>query len=591
MTMGDRIKPDDLSITFYLDNLRRKKYQIPTFQRGVEWDRDKVKRLWDSIYKFYPLGSILVWLTDTELSKHREIGGYPLETAVSGDYQYLLDGQQRTTALLTSVYGGKIKGQDYAPRLYIDLTVEEMDEIEDESWKKRFLFWDEIDDQNGRLNWNTQRKEKYDKGLILKLEDIVHKYGESEEKLVQAKRTYDDPVRQQLRKFKDIFDNYRLAFIELRGIEVAEVCQIFERVNQAGKPLNMFDIVTAKTYRPKSNNKSEFYLRELFDDFKNELNSKGSKYAALDHMTLLQILAVLIRVSRLNEGVRNITPRYLNQLRTEHLEGIWENGKDAIGKVFDFLSNHLHLPGPALIPYRYFYMSLASYFFKNSEPDYDLLKKYFWYYSFHNEDLLRNTTHLWQHVEKLQSAKSGENFEFDQFLIDKNTLRNTTYSSQSRLSRAMLALLANQDPHDWSYLDRLVLTDVYYTLTDQPNLHHVFPFDFCKNHWGDKARYADSLLNIVYLTQITNLHISNKNPLEYIKDYDKPGFADILKAHFVPDLIVDWSKDEEMPDDALDQFIDMRLDLIVEQLDKYLTDIPFEIFDTRGDSTSGNLIV
>jgi len=45
------------------------------------------------------------------------------------------------------------------------------------------------------------------------------------------------------------FNNYKLSFIELRGIEVAEVCQIFERINQAGKSLNMFDIVVAKTYR------------------------------------------------------------------------------------------------------------------------------------------------------------------------------------------------------------------------------------------------------------------------------------------------------------------------------------------------------
>ncbi len=50
----------------------------------------------------------------------------------------------------------------------------------------------------------------------------------------------------QLNKMNAVLSNYKVAFIELRGIEVGEVCQIFERINQAGKPLNIFDIVVAK---------------------------------------------------------------------------------------------------------------------------------------------------------------------------------------------------------------------------------------------------------------------------------------------------------------------------------------------------------
>ncbi len=108
----DRIKPDHAAITTYLDELLSKKYQIPTFQRDVVWNENQVKRLWDSIFRFYPIGSILIWRTDIRLHNHREIGGFIIER--DGDeqeYQYLLDGQQRTTALLTSIYGGKIHGR------------------------------------------------------------------------------------------------------------------------------------------------------------------------------------------------------------------------------------------------------------------------------------------------------------------------------------------------------------------------------------------------------------------------------------------------------------------------------------------------
>ena len=177
----DRIKPDSFGITTYLENLRRSQYQIPTFQREVVWDRDRVKRFWDSICKFYPLGSILVWRTETQLHNHREIGGHPLrEQSGDREFHYLLDGQQRTTALLTSMYGGNIKGQDERDLdLFVDLTVEEGDEVEDESWRERFLFRDEIDDQGGTLLRNRGRQQRYDAGLVVKLEHIADRYGDS----------------------------------------------------------------------------------------------------------------------------------------------------------------------------------------------------------------------------------------------------------------------------------------------------------------------------------------------------------------------------------------------------------------------------
>jgi len=281
----------------------------------------------------------------------------------------------------------------------------------------------------------------------------------------------------------------------------------------------MFDIVVAKTFRPERSSDPGFYLRGLFEDFRCALERDGSRYAAVDDLTLLQIMAVLVRDAFPDSGVYNITDAYLNLLKTEHLEAIWSRATGATRKVFDFFDNHLHLPGPSLIPYRYFYLSLVSYFFDNKSPDYNLLKRYFWYFSFHNDDLLSNTTHLKEHIRKLREARSSGSFAFERILVDKERFRKTAYSTRGRLSRAILALYANQDPKDWQHPDRSVLTTVYYTLTDQPNLHHVFPLDFCEKHLGDQARLADSLLNIAYLTQITNLQISNRNPLEYLGAY------------------------------------------------------------------------
>ncbi|MEH2250598.1 hypothetical protein [Nostoc sp.] len=150
-------------------------------------------------------------------------------------------------------------------------------------------------------------------------------------------------LARQLKRVRQIFDNYRISFIELRGIEVAEVCQIFERINQAGKPLDIFDIVVAKTFRPenKKNNISGFYLRELFDKFKKTISS--SQYTRIDNLTLLQMLAVVVKLSFPNAGIQNITEKYLNELKTEHIEAVWSDFKIAVAKTFDFFDNCLHI--------------------------------------------------------------------------------------------------------------------------------------------------------------------------------------------------------------------------------------------------------
>ena len=580
-TYTDKIMPTNYGIHTYLENLLRKDYQIPTFQREVVWERDNVKKLWDSVYRFYPIGSILIWKTDLKLHNHREIGGHQIADLNNRtEYQYILDGQQRTTSLLTSLYGGRIKGkEDFDPILYIDLTIEDIDEIDDESYKRRFLFWAEIDDKDGSLRPHTGLKKKYEEGLIIKLQDVRKDFEGIEGKLqMGAFSDYHHPIRQRLRDIRAVLDNYRISFIELKGIQVSQVCQIFERINQAGKSLSIFDIVVAKTFRTQTKEYGAFYLRELIDDFRNVLEGH---FKELDNLTYLQIISVLINQHVENSGIHNITDKYLNDIKASQIEEVWDQSKKAFRKTYDFFENYLHIKGPKLVPFRYFYMTIVSYFFGNVNPDYEFLKKYFWYYSFHNEDLLSNTTHLWKHVEFLTKQKNEGGAIFNPFLIDKARLRASSYSSRGRLSRALLCLFANQEPKDWSYTDKRVFSDVYYFLIDKPNLHHIFPLSYIAHNPGENRLDSDSLMNIAYLTQITNLKISDSNPVEYMKDYNLAGFDNILSTHLIPTEILEWSKMNVMPPNALDIFIEKRVDIILNVLRQKLSDITYNIFDSN----------
>ena len=585
MNFTDRIKPTDKGITTYLDELKNHNYQIPTFQRDVVWEKENVKKLWDSIYKFYPLGSILVWKTDLKLHNHRSIGGHEIDDPnfSRSEYQYLLDGQQRTTSLLTSLYGGSIEGRPgFDPSLYIDLTVHSDDDTDDESYKTRFLYWDEIDSRNGELRRNLGRQKRFSEGLIIKLQDIKNNFNEVQEKIVNhpdVQQQYNHNYWKELRRVQQVLDNYRISFIELKGIQVSEVCQIFERINQAGKPLDIFDIVVAKTYSPRTDDYDGFYLRDLIDEFRNINNSR---FLQIDDFDYLQILAILIRENIEDSGIRNITPRYLNDITTEQIEAIWKEAKKAILKTFDFFENTLNLKGPQLIPYRYFYLTISNYFYKNQNPNYEFLKKYFWYHSFHNTDLLSNTGDINTHIELLNKEKKNNTIQFERFLIDKNTLRTSSYSSKGRISRAILALYANRQPLDWKYTDRFVIADNFFFTSDKPNLHHIFPTNYLAHHAGKNSLDHNSLMNIAYITQITNLDISDRAPLEYIKEYDQnSNFIGVINSHLLPKEIVEWARMEEMPVNALDQFIEFRIELLLEALIGDLSDINVEVIDTK----------
>ena len=155
--------------------------------------------------------------------------------------------------------------------------------------------------------------------------------------------------------------------------------------------------------REKRIRNPEFYLRDLIDDFRGNYNSEFLKISDFDY---LQILAVIINHNVPNSGVRNITSRYLNEIKIEHILAAWDEAKKAMLKAFDFFENHLNINTPYLIP-RYFYFTITAYLYKNISPNYDFLKKYFWFYSFHS-DLLSNTTQLAQHIEFLNNEKTKQ---------------------------------------------------------------------------------------------------------------------------------------------------------------------------------------
>ncbi len=108
--------------------------------------------------------------------------------------------------------------------------------------------------------------------------------------------------------------------------------------------------------------------------------------------------------------------------------------------------------------------------------------------------------------------------------------------------------------------------------------------DYVKSSKNINHITSDSLMNIAYLTNYTNSEISNKNPLDYISEFDKnPNFEQVINSHLLPKQIIQWSRMDEMPANALDQFIEIRIEKIIKVLENKILNITFDIRDERAN--------
>lgn len=89
-----------MKISTILDQIDLGTMALPKFQRGYVWNREQVRGLMNSLYRKFPIGSLLVWIVQSDEVVTR--GDGPMTPGV---VNLLLDGQQRITSLYGIVRG------------------------------------------------------------------------------------------------------------------------------------------------------------------------------------------------------------------------------------------------------------------------------------------------------------------------------------------------------------------------------------------------------------------------------------------------------------------------------------------------------
>jgi len=75
---------DPLNIRRLIDRITSGDIRIPAFQRDFVWETEQVAFLLDSIYKDFPIGTVILWKTDTRLPSEKDLGAFKLPEPAKG---------------------------------------------------------------------------------------------------------------------------------------------------------------------------------------------------------------------------------------------------------------------------------------------------------------------------------------------------------------------------------------------------------------------------------------------------------------------------------------------------------------------------
>lgn len=86
------------SVEELMREVSRGTVRVPPFQRGLRWERDDARNLVDSIYRGYPVGTLLFWKTEAK-GERLKLGSLRVDAPARRDALLVVDGQQRITSL------------------------------------------------------------------------------------------------------------------------------------------------------------------------------------------------------------------------------------------------------------------------------------------------------------------------------------------------------------------------------------------------------------------------------------------------------------------------------------------------------------
>jgi len=483
--MKGLLKPETIRVSDLLKSVADAEFVLPRFQRDFVWNKNQVVELLNSIYEQIPIGIFLLWDSDQLGEAYRFIGDVtPQGVTPKRHSKYVLDGQQRLTSLLFALRPEGIKLPEKITAQY------------------DIYFC--IDDQ--RFYSKNQKKQSCFSASVLGSNDRFMKfYAESAS---SKKSQIDKDVLEKLTLFRD-YEIPLLTFDEKVDLDI--VSKTFQYLNAKGTPLTLINLIAAKTYSPS--------IFDLYDRVEATQKLLEDAHFASEDFSGEDLIRSIAIYNNINNNPKTI----LESLKTDHLVRDYAKAERAYLDALVFISDDIEVP-IKLLPYPPLLVPLTTFFMKTPRENLlplqvTYIKQWYWRSNFNNRygseaSYMGVVDHKNLSTEKSMKGITG----LDRPVFDPETLIESP--SGSAIGKAVLGLLQSFKPLDlYSGID-LKIKGVQKRKRSIKNVdkHHIFPKDYLKTKLkGSSRSLIDSVCNLAWVSQKTNLRIANTPPSRYFK--------------------------------------------------------------------------
>lgn len=530
-----------MKISDLLYSIKIKDLVLPEFQREYVWSRDQAKKLISSLIRDYPVGSLLLWKTDSppELKNVKTL-------KQSNSYQIILDGQQRLTTLYMLLYGQippyyKVEDIGTDPRdLFFNLDSSEFQYYQTNVMKNDPLWV-------GVVNCFNQENE------INVFQIAAGRAGTDAEKFSMAQK-----YQENLTRLKNIKEKDMPALMIPASARLEEAIDIFDLVNSQGTKLT----------------DAELALTHVVGKWPLARRVIKEKIEVLEKQNFKFILSFITRCLTTTVSHRAL----YETIHTEPKENLLK-GWNKLSKILDYLVT--------ILPSRAFIHSTDDMSTTN------VLVPVVAYLGLHSEKF-QDEKSLNQALHFIYSALTWGRYsgQVDQRLdSDVSTVMRES-NPWGKLMDALVDQRGRTDvkPNDLEgrtaghplYLMSYILAKANgavdwfngVSLSVKPigpyhvHSHHIFPISILyesgydvDNHLHRKV--VNEIANRAFLTADTNLSISNAYPEDYLPEIESK-YPGALSKQFIPMQPELW-KIERYPD-----FLEARRQLIAIKYNEYL---------------------
>lgn len=499
-------KPDSKKYSDLINEIQKGIIKIPKFQRDFVWTIDKTAKLLDSILKGYPIGTFILWQTDERINDIKNVGNLNIPDTPDGvKVQYVLDGQQRITSLFAAYLGahiqkvGEKKVTDYG-NIVVNLDAD-------------------INDNDEQVITEEPTGEKF-----ISLSDVLNFM----DRMTDIKDRFSDEDFKKIHAYSRAFDTYDFSTVILRKEDIESAIEVFTRINTGGQTLTLFEIMSAKTY----DEPQRFDMQVKWEDFIKEL--KEIKYEGISSSVVLSLLALLL--SRTKECKR----KTILALDKQSIIDSWDSVISALKDSVDYFRTTYRIPVSQLLPYDSLLVPFAYFFHvNNGKPDGNqrkYLEEFFWRISLSSRYSSSTESKLAQDIKRIDQILSGQRPDYSDikvYLDSPQTLIDTNFSAGNSYCKAVLCLLAYQEPKDFQDNGKVILDNSWLKVASSKNYHHFFPKAYLKNK---TVLNSNSLVNITFVSDHLNKRkIGAKAPSQYIVDFqdENSQINKALQTHFI----------------------------------------------------------